>query len=185
MKNKYRRQALAHLLDQLKLTSFDSRELALFQLGLILECSNLAESTSAMPDYFVDGLSREQLRLRLSSDEQREVVDHLMRLIALSVESRPSAFWALGKIDCDTLLLPLSTFVTSIGAQLNNESAFQLCHALRRCLGRNHDSELGTVGIENGQELPGVISRWQKSSDARLCREADKLAIMLEAMNDN
>lgn len=179
MKKKYRDQALNALLVELASKDFDTRENALFQLGLMLERSNQGNALTDAPDIYSDNLSREMMRMTLSNDEQIRVIDNLSRLIATHKDSRPTAFWTLGKANGELALVPLLSLIQAVGQKLNNEGAYQACDALRRWLEdgiADNDEYVEQLKLQNPTS---VLKRWSNSSDARLAESVERVMELL------
>jgi hypothetical protein len=180
MKKKYRDKALNELINELNNKDFDYRENALFQLGLLLERSNKGDTLANIPDIYSDNLSRELLRLSLSDKEQNRVIDSLSRMIATENESRPTAFWALGKAKGELAFAPLLSLIQATGYRLNNEASFQACDALQSWL------QAGLAGDKNRaeqlklQDPTPILQSWLESSDDRLVASAEDVLDMLE-----
>lgn len=180
MKKKYRDQALNALFNELKSKVFDTRENALFQLGLMLERSNQGDALADAPDIYSDNLSREMLRIALSKDEQNRVIDQLSRLVATQKDSRPTAFWTLGKANSELVFAPLLSLIQATGNQLNNEAAYQACDALRRCLETgvmDNDAIAAQLKLQNPTSL---LERWSESSDERLADSVERVLDLLD-----
>jgi hypothetical protein len=179
MKKKYRDKALNVLINELTDKDFDFREHALFQLGLILERSNQGDTLADVPDIYSDNLSRDLLRLSLSNKEQNRVIDGLSRLIVAYNDSRPSAFWTLGKANGELAFAPLLALIKATGQKLNNEAAFQACDTLRRWLqdGMADDGDLAEQ--LKLQDPTPLLKRWLDSSDERLTGSAETVLEIL------
>ena len=168
-------RALEDLLARLASNDFDQREYALFQLGLILDWNNLEEGD----ELAARALSREQLRLRLSSDEQEMVADHLSQLALRSKESRASALWTLGKVEGAVLLGPLLALIESIGEQLSDEAAYQACCALGKCLTEGPPFRASL----RDAKLKTILDRWRQSGDKRLQMTAGRAIAMIKQLD--
>lgn len=184
MKRRRRLRALEDLLARSASNDFDQREYALFQLGLILDRSNIEEL-----DELADrALSRELLRLRLSSDEQAMVAERLSQLVLHMAESRASAIWTLGKVDGAALLGPLLALVEAIGEQLSDEAAYQACRALGKCLEQCLENVDGISTPVHSSlrdaKLKTILDRWRQSGDNRLQRTAASAIAMIKQLDD-
>lgn len=180
MKKKYRDQALNELFKELKSKDFDTRENALFQLGLMLERSNQGDALAHAPDIYSDNLSREMLKIALSKDEQNQVIDNLSRLIATQKDSRPTAFWTLGKANLELVFVPLLSLIQATGNQLNNEAAYQACDALHRCLESGVADDKSLAEQLKLQDPMPMLKRWSDSSDERLADSVDHVLELLD-----
>ncbi len=169
-------RALEDLLTLSASNDFDQREYAMFQLGLVLDRSNL----EADDELAARTLSREQLRLRLSSDEQEMVAEHLSQLALRLKESRASAIWTLGKVEGAVLLGPLLALIKSIGEQLSDEAAYQACHALSKCLEKSPPIR---VNLRDAK-LKTILDRWRHSGDKRLQMTASRAIAMIKQLDD-
>lgn len=179
MKKRRRMRALEDLFTRLTSNDFDEREYALFQIGLILDRSNLAEGD----ELAARTLLREQLRLRLSSDEQEMVADHLSQLALRFKDSRASALWTLGKVEGAVLLEPLLALIESIGEQLSDEAAYQACCALGKCL-ENRDSICASVRASlRDAKLKTILYRWRQGGDKRLQVTASRALAMIKQLD--
>ena len=172
-------RALEDLLARLASNDFDQREYALFQLGLILDWNNLEEGD----ELAARALSREQLRLRLSSDEQEMVADHLSQLALRSKESRASALWTLGKVEGAVLLGPLLALIKSIGEQLSDEAAYQACCALGKCLETGDSISASIRPSLRDAKLKTILDRWRQSGDKRLQMTAGRAIAMIKQLD--
>ena len=172
MKKRYRDSALNGLFARLQSDDFDRREHALFQIALMLHRENRDQATQSMPDLGSENLPRELLRLRLSPVVQGLIVDSLSLLIAKRRESRASAFWTLSEVAAEIGWEPTLALLKSCAAMLDEEAAFQACHALRRWL------ETGALTTEqvsisvDAFDLVDILGVWTESSDERLRRAA-------------
>ncbi len=180
MKKKYRDQALNELINELNAKDFDARENTLFQLGLLLERSNKGDSLANVPDIYSDNLSRELLRLSLSDKEQNRVIDNLSRMIATENESRPTAFWALGKAKGELAFAPLLALIQATGYRLNNEASFQACDTLQRWLQDGLADDKNRAEQLKLQDPTPIIQSWLESSDERLVASAEDVLEMLD-----
>lgn len=179
MKRQGRMRALEDLLGQLSSNDFDEREYALFQLGLILDRSNL----EADDELAARSLSREQLRLRLSSDEQQMVAEDLSQLALRLSESRASAVWTLGKVEGVVLLGPLLALIEATGEQLSDEAAYQACCALRKCLEKGDSISLPVRARLRAAKLKTILDRWRQRGDKRLQNSAGRANAMIEQLD--
>lgn len=169
-------RALEDLLTRSASNDFDEREYALFQLGLILDRSNLEEGD----ELAARRLSREQLRLRLSSDEQELVADHLSQLALRLEESRASAIWTLGKVEGAVSLGPLLALIKSIGEQLSDEAAYQACCALSKCLEKGPPIHASL----RDAKLKIILDRWRLGGDKRLQMTASRATAKIRQLDD-
>ena len=180
MKMRRRIRALEDLLAQLGSKDFDTREFALFQLGLILDRSNLAEGD----ELATRNLSREHLRLRLPRDAQALVAEQLSQLALRSKESRASALWTMGKVDGAALFGQLLALISAFGKQLKDEEAYQACRALNKCLETGDDfSHSNRKSLRDGN-LGTILERWRLGSDKRLQLTASKAIAAIEGLDD-
>ena len=179
MKKKYRDQALNVLINELNDKDFDTREHALFQIGLLLERSNQGGSLTNVPDIYSDNLSRDLLRLTLSNKEQNRVIDSLSRLIAMDNESRPTAFWTLGKANGELAFAPLLALIKAVGNKLNNEAAYQACDSLCRWLQAGLADDKNRSEQLKLQDPTAILNRWQESSDERLTASVETVLEIL------
>ncbi len=172
-------RALEDVLARLASNDFDQREYALFQLGLILDWSNLEEGDELAARV----LSREQLRLRLSSVEQEMVADHLSQLALWSKESQASTLWTLGKVEGAALLGPLLALIKAIGEQLSDEAAYQACCALGKCLETGDSSSAPVRASLRDAKLKTILHRWCQGGDKRLQMTAGRAIAMLKHLD--
>lgn len=180
MKKKYRDTALNALINELNDKDFDFREHALFQLGLILERSNQGDTLADVPDIYSDNLSRDLLRLTLSDKEQNRVIDSLSRLIVAYNDSRPTAFWTLGKANGKLAFAPLLALIKATGQKLNNEAAYQACDALR-CWLQDGIADDGDLAEQlKLQDPTAILKRWSDSSDERLTASVEIVLDILD-----
>lgn len=181
MKKKYREQALSEMFKELKNKDFDTRENAMFQLGLMLERSNQGEQQLAdAGDIYEDNLSREMLRMKLDDDEQNQVIEKLSQVIAMEKDSRPTAFWAIGKVKPALGISPLLGLIKATGHQLNTEAAYQACDALKRWLNAGVADDAIVKAQLNLQNPTELLERWLDSSDERLADTADDVMDLLD-----
>ncbi|MDE2856220.1 MAG: hypothetical protein OXN94_00075 [Chloroflexota bacterium] len=178
MKRRRRLRALEDLLTRAASNDFDQREYALFQLGLILDRSNLEEGD----ELAARALSREQLRLRLSSGEQEMVAERLSQLAIRLKESRASVIWTLGKVDGVVLLGPLLALIDAIGEQLSNEAAYQACCALGKCLEKEDGVSAAVRASLGDARLKTILDRWRQGGDKRLQMTAGRALALIEQL---
>ena len=178
MKKSRRLRALGDLLSQLDSNDFDKRELALFQLGLMLDRS----SPAADAELAERNLSREQLRLRFSSDEQEMLAAKLSQLALRSKESSASAIWTLGKVEAGVLLGPLLALIETLGEQLADEAPHQACRALCKCLEESDQISAPMRARLRDAKLKSILFRWRDSRDKRLQRTASRALAMIERL---
>lgn len=182
MKKAYRDHVLKGMFADLASKDFDLRENALFQLALMLQRTN---SSSAGPEMLLrheESLSREQLRIRLSDSEQRQIVDNLLRLVATRKESRASAFWTLAEVRADICLEPALALIQATGHQLNHEASYQVCQALRRWLTSEQMDKAHLAQRLARQDPSRVLKRWSESADDRLASRALSVIDTLQRM---
>lgn len=180
MKKKYRDKALNALFEELHHKDFDTRENAMFQLGLMLERSNQGDVLADAPDIYSDNLSREMLKIALGKDEQNRVIDNLSRVIVTYKDSRPTAYWTLGKANGELGFVPLLSLIQATGHQLNNEAAYQACDALRRWLQAGVIDDASRAEQLNMQNPKSVLERWSDSRDERLADAVDDVLGLLD-----
>lgn len=196
MKKRRRLRIIEDLLAQMQSTDFDRREHALFQLGLMLERSNQRADAPAA-DWTACALTRQQLRLMLSSDEQAQVAEHLIQLALHSPESRVSAIWTMGKVAADILLEPLLELILAAGGQLTGEAAYQACCALGKCLehyleqSMEHslkgNSERASASIQaslRDARLLSILKSWRSRGDGRLQQSAGEALALIARWAD-
>ncbi len=179
MKKQIRLRALEDLLAQLDASDFDKREYALFQLGLMLDRSNLVGDD----DLAERSLTRLQLRLRLSCAEQELVTERLTSLALRSQASRASAIWTLGKVDAVILLGPLLALIDALGKHLSDEAAYQACCALSKCLEVGEDGAAIPAPVRarlGAAQLSSVLERWRGSGSKRLQMTASAAAMIAQ-----
>ncbi len=183
MKKIYRQRALNKLYLELASGDFDLRENALFQLALMLQRANGLEASSDAPDLYSDNLSRDLLRIRLSTEDQRQIVEHLSRLASTHANSRATAFWSLGAASRDIGLESLLTLLCLLGDQIQGEGAYEACNALRRWL---ESDELETEQLKLLSDLDPIphLQRWLASGDRRLANCAKLVIKMLVSLAD-
>lgn len=179
MKRRRRTRSLEDLLGQLDASDFDTREYGLFQLGLILDRSNLEEGDTIS----ARDLTREQMRLRLSGDEQEQVANSLLRLAFRLKESRASAIWTLSKVEGTVLLLPLLALIEAVGEQLSDEAAYQACLALSKCLGTRNGIPAPVRASLRAAKLRATLDRWHKGRDQRLGRAAASAIAVIKQLD--
>ncbi len=179
MKQRYRDRALKDLLDRLESRDFDRREQALFELAIMLRRANQRRTVD--DPLSAAELSRELSRIRLALDEQRFIVDRLIRLVVSRRESRASAFWTLSAAAGQAGWEPALRLLKACGHELDDEAAFQACRALRIWL---ESGELSEDLVERGIaacDSEALLRRWSERGDARLRRAARDLAKRLVA----
>lgn len=179
MKKIHRDRALTELIDRLESRDFDRRENALFELAVMLRRAN--HRAAGDDPLSAANLPRELARIRLTSDEQRKIVDRLMQLIVSHRESRASAFWTLGETAARTAWEPVMYLLEACGDQLNSEAAYQACRALRIWL---HSGELSDELVQRGIaacDPRDLLNSWSRTSDRRLTRAAQDLIDRLNA----
>ena len=179
MKKKHRDQALNQLLDRLESRDFDRREHALFELAIMLRRTN---QRKAVDDPLSGAeLPRELSRIRLALDEQRHIVDRLLRLIVSQRASRASAFWTLSAAAARAGWEPVMHLLKACGEQLDGEAAYQACRALRTWLeSRELSDELVERGIA-ACDTEALLRRWSGLGDARLARAVQDLSNLLDS----
>ena len=182
MKRIHRDRVMDGLYAELGSKDYDKRENALFQLALMLQRSNDAVDEYEAPDLYVDNLTREQLRVRLSLPAQRKAVDHLSIVIATRAESRATAFWALRSVAPEVGLAPALALTVATAGQLNNEAAFQVCLALGNWLGGEAlDSERARQELNLHDPAP-YLRTWSQADDARLANAAQTALETVQAL---
>lgn len=126
-------------------------------------------------------LPRELSRIRLTLEEQRHIVDRLIRLVVSRRESRASALWALSEAAPRVGWEPVLRLLKACGHQLDVEAAFQACRALRLWL---QSGQLSEELVQRGMaacSLQALLLSWSRSSDMRLKRAALDLTDKLNA----
>ena len=149
-------------------------------MGLLLERSNKGDGLANVPDIYSDNLSRDLLRLTLSNKEQNRIIDSLSRLIATENESRPTAFWTLGKAKSDLAFPSLLALIQATGYKLNNEASFQACDTLRRWLQEETSDEKNRLAQLKLQDPTPMLESWLESSDERLVASAEDVLDLLD-----
>ncbi len=182
MKKIYRDKALAELLERLESRDFDRRESALFELAIMLRRAN--QRAGGNDPLSAADLPRDLSRIRLSPDEQRNIVDQLMRLVVNRRESRASAFWTLSEAAAPVAWAPVLFLLEACGHELDGEAAYQACRALRIWLdsGALLDEEIQR-GVA-ARALQAQLRRWSRTGDIRLARAAQKLTDILNAAGE-
>lgn len=171
MKRAKRDQVLRLLYADLESGDFDVREYAMFQLALMLR---RAKDGAPISDNIHEDehLSRDQLRLRLSSGDQAQIMDCLLRLVSRHDESRATAFWALAEVSSDVDFAPVFCVIGEYGDQFSDEAAYQACRALLKRLELDsRDRRLLRALTEDDGNL-SRLKRWSRSSDERLAKSA-------------
>ena len=173
MKRANRECAMNRLCAKLESADFDAREFALFQLALMLRRSQKATHCADWTDYDSEHLSRDLLRIRLSTADQGRIVSQMARMIATYPESRASAFWALSEVTAQVGFAAVTSAIAELGDQLNDEAAFQASRALLLWL------ESDDVAAQYASEVladPGILQvlrRWSNSTELRLAMSAN------------
>ena len=184
MKQKYRQKSLDELLAKLRNKNYDEREYTLFQLALILDRSNKIKNKDSFPEYYIENLPRELLRMRLTFSEQDELAKHLLRLILSGGDSRSTAIWTLGKVKGDIGLPMLLDLLQALGDRLDNEAAHQLCHALNHWLESDIGfAELARTRVDMHRVLR-VLEKWRSSGDQHLGKLSGLAGDLLEKRRD-
>lgn len=194
MKKRRRLRIIEDLLAQMQSTDFDRREHALFQLGLMLERSNQRADAA---DWTARALTRQQMRLMLSSGEQAQVAENLAQLALCSPESRASAIWTMGKVAADILLHPLLGLILTLGGQLTGEAAYQACRALGKCLEHyleqsmedslKGNSERASASVRaslRDARLLSTLKSWRSRGDRRLQQSAGEALALIARLAD-
>jgi len=177
LKKRHRDQALNELFGRLESSDFDRRENALFVLAILLRRAN--HQPGGDDPLSAADLPRELARIRLTRDEQGQIVDRLIQLVVSRRESRASAFWALGEAAPGAGWEPVLQLLKACGDQLEGEAAFQACRALRRWLTSGElGAELVRRGIAAG-DPQALLRNWSRASDRRLKRAAQDLTDIL------
>ncbi len=179
MKKARRDRALAELLVRLESRDIDRREHALFELAVMLRRS----SQRAGGDDPLSGaeLARDLARIRLTLDEQQEIVARLIKLAVSRRESRASVFWTLGEAAPVAGWEASLRLLNTCGDELEGEAAFQACRALQIWL---ESGELSDELVQRGLaacNLRALLLRWARTSDKRLKRAAQGLSSSLPA----
>ncbi len=172
MKRAKRERVLSSLYADLGSGDFDVREFGMFQLALMLRRAN---DSAPMSDSIHEDehLSRDQRRIRLSSGDQAQIVDHLLRVVSRQAESRATAFWALAEVSSDVDFAPVLSVIGEYGGQFTDEAACQACRALRKRLEmKGFDGCLIHALLED-DGIVMRLKRWSRSSDARLAKSAN------------
>ena len=179
MKKIQRDRALSALLDRLESRDFDRRENALFELAVMLRRAN-QRAGGADPLGGAE-LPRELARIRLTPEEQGNIVDRLLQLIVKRPESRGSAFWVLCEAAPVACWEPVLHLLKACGDELEEEAAYQACRALQIWL---ESGELTDELVQRGLAAcnpRALLLRWARTSDRRLKRAAQGLTRSLPA----
>lgn len=172
MKRARRDQVLSGLYADLESGDFDVREFAMFQLALMLRRANASAPTSDSIDDD-EHLTRDQLRIRLSSSDQAQAASHLLRVVSQYAESRATAFWALAEIASDVEFAPVLSIIGENGAKFNGETAYQACCVLRRRLEMDSSVIRLLKALPDDDRLVSCLKRWSRCSDIRLAKAAN------------
>ena len=179
MKKTRRDRALNELMDRLDSRDFDRREHALFELAIMLRRAN--HQPGGDDPLAAADLPRDLSRIRLTVDEQRNMVDRLLQLMVKRRESRASLLWTLGEAGAAVGWEPALHLLQACGHQLEGEAAYQACRALRNWL---ESGGLSDEVIRRGIAVcdPRALLRtWSRQGDARLSRAAQELLGRLNA----
>ena len=171
MKRAKRDRVLSQLYSDLENGDFDVREFAMFQFALMLRRSNdSAPSSENIGDD--EHLSRDQLRIRLSSDDQAQVVSQLLHVVSRHAESSATAFWALAGVSTAVALAPALSVIGDCADQLSDEAAYQACRALRKWLDMDSLDRPLLQKLSEDDRLLACLKHWSRSSDIRLAKNA-------------
>lgn len=179
MKKIHRERALTELVDRLESRDFDQREHALFQIAVMLRRAN--RRAGGDDPLSATDLPREFSRILLTLEEQRTIVDRLLRLVVSRRESRASALWALSEAAPGVGWAPVLHLLKACGDQLTGEAAYQACRALRLWL---ESGELSGEIVQRGIavcDLQGLSQLWIETGEMRLKRAAQDLTGSLNA----
>ncbi len=175
MKKILRERALAELYAGLLDWDFDEREYAIFRLSLILQRSQADAADRHAPDFYGENLTRDLLRIRMSTAEQREAAEALAQVMADFPKSRPSALWACSQLSTE-IGLPLALAkAREYGGQLGDEAAYQVCRALAHWLTSGGLTQQFIDMQLDGAGRLRCVERWSDSADARLAQAARRL----------
>ncbi len=175
MKKKYRLKALDTLYQGTSSRDTDEREYAIFQMALVLEYSHTPSEDA--PDLYAENLDRHLHGLRLSADEERQLVDHLIRLSAEQKRGCASALWALSKANPSVSVGPLLALVSAQGPSMDDAVAYEAVRGLKAAL-KASGAELRETLLLNDPRP--VIAQWATAKDDDLSAAAGKLERLLE-----
>lgn len=184
MKQKYRKRALHDLLARMDDRNYDNREHALFQLALVLDRSNQRIEAAKLPEYYAENLSRDLLRLRLSQAEQAAVAARLARLVESKRQSRSTAVWTLAKLNAEIGLPVLLDLVRSIGEKLDNETAIQVCAAMRNWLKLDAEHIDSLLDHDASILFLRVLRQWRERGNGHLKADSTTVSDLLKARHD-
>ncbi len=174
MKRAKRDRALSQLYADVESGDFDIREFAMFQLALMLRRSDGRAPSSEQIDED-EHLTRDQLRIRLSSDDQAQVASHLLRVVSRHADSSATAFWALCEVASDVAFGPALSVIGDYGEQFNDEAAYQACRALRRWLEMDSRDRRLLKELKGDDGVWSCLKRWSCSGDIRLAKNANAI----------
>ncbi|MDE2749891.1 MAG: hypothetical protein OXI34_13105 [Chloroflexota bacterium] len=173
MKRARRERALGRLYSALDSADYDERELAMFQLALLLRRAKGTLPAGDWTDQDLDNLPRDLLRIRLSPTDQAGAVARLAQVLARRPDSRASALWAMGEASATVGLPAALAALQAHGDQLSDEAAFQLCRALQRWLAPDGSEKRHAGDAHDDCDYVTWLKRWSRSTDRRLVASAN------------
>ena len=133
------------------------------QLGFILEISN----GHSVDPYHHDELTEEQLKIRLTGDEQPAIVRELLRLIESKHPQSGSLIFITGKAAADVIISLFQDFFLNNYAQMDNELIYQSIIALQNGYATQNKNILSKLKFA---ELKTMFEVLTPSSDERISK---------------
>jgi len=147
----------------------DTREYAIFQMGLILE--RHYQPNLDAPDLYEENLSRELQRLTLSNDRQKDAIVYLLRVVTDKPASASSAMYAISRTDPNLSMPLIVDFVKENHKKMFSTVAQQIVATCRYALATKDDALVANV-----KSLKPFIKQWANDkSDEELSNRASAL----------
>lgn len=156
---------------------YDKQQLALFQIGLILQRHNPhVKNESDVPE---ETLSRDLLRLTLNEERQANALEYLGALVRKYLKQADSFIFAMSNAQPKILVEPLIQIFEDKGNKLTDEAIYQSLMALDNAF--KQDSDAVKKVVEKHDILP-LLDTWAEYDDSLIADKANLLAVKIEEL---
>lgn len=163
------------LLRQVGSSDFDEQQMALFQIGLILERHHAPQEYAT--DIYEAHLSRDLLRLVLSEERQADTLEYLIAMLSRDPEHAENYIYTMGRARPSLLINPLLELICEKGSVLSEDAAYEAVKSLWACL----NSNVTTTAIAiNGCDPSDQLDDWAESDHRELALLADRVLDRVE-----
>lgn len=172
------KKEVADLLSYLDSSDTEEKSAAIADIALLLKMNTFilnGANIATMEEEFKKFLDEELLSIRLSIEEQKEIVDELIERICAKDELSSSMFWAIGKSHASVGFPRLTEVIKRYWKTFDDKTSYQSMIALENFIDHYYNRSLMEKLLPMDEEIMDFVRIKSESSNEKVAELANRI----------